>query len=163
MNGYNEFFNLARQAAVRSNCSSRKVGAVIVSNGAVLAESFNGVSSRFADCIVAGCKRCSIGGATGVGYDNCICIHAEQRAIATAAAKGTAVSGADFYVTLRPCLQCLLLVYAAGIKRIWYLEDWRYPDDREESYKTLAARFDSFEQFDGTATIEHEGGVSISD
>jgi dCMP deaminase len=154
MKEYNDFLNLARQVAAKSNCSSRQVGAVIVSNGVVLAEGFNGVSSRFTDCIVAGCRRCSIGGATGVGYDNCICIHAEQRAIATAAAKGTAVSGAVLYVTLRPCLQCLLLVYAAGIRGIRYLEGWRYPDDREESYQTLAARFDSFEHFDQTAMRE---------
>jgi dCMP deaminase len=122
-----------------------------MSRGLVLAEGFNGVSSRFANCIVAGCKRCATGGATGVGYDNCICIHAEQRAIATAAAKGIAVSGSALYATLRPCLQCLLLTYAAGIKEVRYLQDWQYSDDREESYRTLAARFHAFEQFDQAA------------
>jgi dCMP deaminase len=148
MKPHSECFDFARQASRKSNCSSRQVGAVIVSRGVVLAEGFNGVSSRFSNCIVAGCKRCATGGVTGVGYDNCICIHAEQRAVATAAAKGTAVSGSVLYVTLRPCLQCLLLAYAAGIREIRYLQDWQYPDDREESYRTLAARFDAFEQFD---------------
>ncbi len=145
MKQHSDFFDLARQAAGKSNCASRHVGAVLVSQGVVLAEGFNGVSSRFDDCIAAGCKRCKAGGSVGVGYDNCICIHAEQRAIGSAAAIGTALSGATMYVTLRPCLQCLLLVYAAGIRQIRYLQEWRYPDDRETSYQTLAARFDTFE------------------
>ncbi|MGA3052778.1 MAG: deaminase [Candidatus Korobacteraceae bacterium] len=144
---HSEFFDLARQTAGNSNCSSRQVGAVIASHGVVLAEGFNGVSSGFSNCIVAGCERCAMGGATGIGYDNCICIHAEQRAVATAAANGTAVSGSFLYITLRPCLQCLLLVYAAGIRQVRYIEDWRYPDNREQSYRTLAARFDLFEHF----------------
>lgn len=142
--GHSHFLDLAREVSRKSNCSSRQVGAVIVRDSAVLTEGFNGVSSRFEDCRTAGCKRCTVGGLTGLGYENCICIHAEQKAIATAAANGIPVSGASLYITLRPCLQCLLLGYAAGIKEIWYSEDWAYPDEREESYQVLAARFDSF-------------------
>lgn len=151
MNGHTDFLELAKQVARKSNCKSRQVGALIVSHGAILAEGFNGVSSRFSNCVAAGCKRCDTGGATGIGYDNCICIHAEQRAIATAAANGIAISGAVLYITLRPCLQCLLLVYAAGIRQVRYLEDWSYPDDREESYQTLAGRFDLFERLEQPA------------
>src|SRR5450755_3761317 len=109
VNGHLHFLDLARQVSRKSNCSSRQVGAVIVKDSVALTEGFNGVSSRFENCKIAGCKRCTLGGLTGVGYDNCICIHAEQRAIATAAAKGIPVSGAALYLTLRPCLQCLLL------------------------------------------------------
>jgi dCMP deaminase len=145
MKQHSDFFDLARQAAGKSNCASRHVGVVVEAQGVVLADGFNGVSSRSDDCIAAGCKRCKTGGALGVGYDNCICIHAEQRAVASAAAIGTALSGATMYLTLRPCLQCLLLVYAAGIRQIRYLQEWQYPDDREASYQTLAARFDIFE------------------
>jgi len=148
----NHFINLAKTVAARSNCASRKVGAVAVVGEKVVAEGFNGVSSRFTDCIAAGCKRCSSGGMVGIGYDNCICIHAEQKAIATAAAEGVAVAGAALYLTLRPCMQCLLLAYAAGIKQIWYAQNWTYPDEREVSYQTLAARFDVFEHADGIAS-----------
>ena len=147
MNDHSYFFHLAQQTAERSNCLSRHVGAAVVANGVVLAEGFNGVSSRFRDCVSAGCKRCEKGGSTGWGYDNCICIHAEQRAIASAAAVGKALSGASIYLTLRPCLQCLLLVYAAGIQKVRYLQEWRYPDERENSYQTLAGRFEVFEHW----------------
>jgi len=147
MKRHSDFFDLARQAGEKSNFASRHVGAVFVSQGVVLAEGFNGVSARFNDCISAGCKRCKTGGSVGVGYDNCICIHAEQRAIGSAAAIGTALTGATMYLTLRPCLQCLLLIYAAGVRQIMYLQEWKYPDDREASYQALAARFDVFECF----------------
>jgi len=149
--GYSDFFDQARQAAAKSNCASRHVGAVIVSRDIVLAEGFNGVSSRFRDCLSAGCERCKTGGSIGIGYDNCICIHAEQRAVATAAATGTAVSGGSMYLTLRPCLQCLLLVYAARIRQVRYLQEWHYPDDREVSYQVLAERFEVFECCGDTA------------
>ena len=147
MNQHSYFLELAKRAGGKSNCASRHVGAVVVSQGVVLAEGFNGVSSRFEDCIAAGCNRCKTGGPVGIGYDNCICIHAEQRAVGSAAAIGTALSGATMYLTLRPCLQCLLLVYAAGIREIRYLQEWTYPDEREASYQALASRFDVFELF----------------
>jgi dCMP deaminase len=135
----------AQRIAGKSNCASRHVGAVVVSKGKIIAEGFNGVSSRFSDCVAAGCERCRTGGALGVAYDNCICIHAEQRAVAAAAAQGVSTSGASLVLTLRPCLQCLLLVYAAEIKQIRYLQDWSYPDAREASYRVLASRFEVFE------------------
>jgi dCMP deaminase len=139
------FLEAAQQVAGKSNCASRHVGAVIVSKGKIIAEGFNGVSSRFSDCVAAGCERCSTGGALGVAYDNCICIHAEQRAIAAAAAQGISTSGASLFLTLRPCLQCLLSIYAAEIKQIRFLQDWSYPDAREASYRVLANRFEAFE------------------
>lgn len=139
------FLEAAQRVAGKSNCASRHVGAVVVSEDKIVAEGFNGVSSRFSDCVAAGCERCRTGGALGVAYDNCICIHAEQRAVAAAAAQGVSTSGASLVLTLRPCLQCLLLVYAAEIRQIRYLQDWSYPDAREASYRVLASRFEVFE------------------
>jgi dCMP deaminase len=147
----------AQRASEKSNCASRHVGAVIVSNGKVIAEGFNGVSSRFADCVTAGCERCRTGGLLGVAYDNCICIHAEQRAIASAAAQGVSTQGAVLVLTLRPCLQCLLLIYAAGIKQIYYLQDWKYCDAREASYRALADRFNVFKTVSMPVPKLHEG------
>src|SRR2546423_13249632 len=111
MTSHADYMEQSRQISSRSNCASRHVGTLIVCNAAVLVYGYNGVSSRFADCVSAGCMRCSQGGTLGIGYDNCICIHAEQRAIASAAAQGLTTTGARLYSTLRPCLQCLLLIY----------------------------------------------------
>ncbi len=45
---------------------------------------------------------------------------------AIAARKGKAAEGATLYVNLRPCLGCLNLAIAAGVRRIIYEESWSY-------------------------------------
>ena len=82
---------------------------------------------------------------TGVGYDRCICIHAEQFAIAVAAKDGMSLNGATLYSTLRPCLNCAGTALAAGIERIVYDRDWQYADkELEQAYYQLRTRFTEF-------------------
>jgi tRNA(Arg) A34 adenosine deaminase TadA len=50
------------------------------------------------------------------------------------------------YVNLRPCLQCLAISKAAGIRQIYFGESWVYPDEVEAVYRTLSSEFDSFTQ-----------------
>lgn len=49
-------------------------------------------------------------------------IHAEQRAICTAAKLGMKIEEGIMYSTLKPCYQCSKLIIAAGINRIFYQE-----------------------------------------
>jgi len=48
------------------------------------------------------------------------------------------------YVNLRPCLQCLAIAKASGVREIFYGEDWKYSDEIERVYRTLSDQFDSF-------------------
>jgi dCMP deaminase len=60
--------------------------------------------------------------------DNGHCIatvHAEANAIIQAAKNGTAINGADIYVTASPCWNCFKLIVNSGIKRIVFLEFYR--------------------------------------
>lgn len=140
---------LAEQAGSRSNCVRRSVGALLVKEGLIASEGWNGVSADFLDCREAGCPRCINGGETGSGYETCICIHAEQRAIADAAKNGISTSGSTMYVTLRPCLQCLAICRAAGVREIFYSgEEWEYPAAVEKIYHVLSDQFDVFNRFD---------------
>ena len=82
----------------------------------------------------------------GTGYDSCICIHAEQMALAKAARNGESVRGATLYVNLRPCLSCLNLALAAGVKKIVYKETWSYDRELEFQYKRLSRRLSAFVQ-----------------
>ena len=136
---------MAQDAARRSNCIRRAVGAIIVRDDLVLATGWNGVSAAYRDCGEAGCLRCLEGGSTGSGYDQCMCIHAEQRAIADAAARGVATKNSVLYVNLRPCLQCLNLVSAARVRGVVFDEDWAYSPQLEGSYQAIAAKFEFFE------------------
>jgi dCMP deaminase len=52
-------------------------------------------------------------------------LHAESNAI-TKLAKSTMTSdGADLYTTTAPCFDCAKLIIQAGIKRVYYSEDYR--------------------------------------
>ena len=138
------FMMAAHNVALKSNCIRRSVGAVLIDKGEVVSVGWNGVSGRYRNCREAGCPRCIEGGNTGTGYESCVCIHAEQMAIADAAAAGVSTKGSSLYVNLRPCLQCLSIVKAAGIREVFFDEDWVYPPQVEGVYQNLAAAFDYF-------------------
>ena len=139
------FIAMANTVARKSNCIRRAVGAVIVRNGEVIASGWNGVPERHRDCGEAGCPRCIGGGDTGSGYETCICIHAEQSAIADAARQGISTNDCIMYVNLRPCLQCLVIAKASGVRKIFYAgKEWNYSDEIEKVYRTLSDQFDSF-------------------
>lgn len=139
------FMTIANDVASKSNCVRRSVGAVIVRQGQVIAAGWNGVSEHYTDCKKAGCPRCTNGGNTGSGYETCICIHAEQSAIAKAASMGVSTKDSVMYVTLRPCLQCLAIALASGIREIFFVgDDWSYSEEIEQVYGVLSNQFDAF-------------------
>jgi dCMP deaminase len=139
------FMAMADETARRSNCVRRSVGAVIVGQGRVISTGWNGLPDSPGDCREAGCPRCINGGDTGSGYENCICIHAEQHAIADAARRGVSTDGCTMYVNLRPCMQCLAIAKASGVRRIFFHgEDWKYPEEIEAVYQRLALEFNAF-------------------
>jgi dCMP deaminase len=144
------FMQAAEEAALKSNCVRRNVGAVIVRNGRILSSGWNGVSEMYSDCRAAGCPRCIQGGKTGSGYELCVCLHAEQRAIGDAASRGINTSGSALYVNLRPCLQCLSVIRAAGIKEVFFDEDWSYSAPFEAIYQALTREFQFFGQAPNT-------------
>src|SRR6266481_2227082 len=139
-----KYIALADRVAAKSNCSRRSVGALLVRDGQIIAAACNGVSRKYRNCVVAGCPRCKRGGDVGTGYDSCICLHAEQAALAMAAGEGQSVKGATLYVNLRPCLACLNLAVAAGVTKIVYKESWSYGRELEFQYRRLSRRLSAF-------------------
>lgn len=111
------FMKIALQAATRSTCDRKHVGAVIVRDKTVLSTGYNGS--------VRGMPHCD-----DVGHmmenDHCVAtVHAEANAIIQAARNGTAIDKADIYVTASPCWNCFKLIANSGIKRIFFLEFYR--------------------------------------
>jgi dCMP deaminase len=144
-----EHLRLSEQVGQQSNCVSRHVGCVIVKGTAVLSAGWNGVhTSPELDCVAGGCPRCRLAETvTGIGYDRCICIHAEQFAIAVAAREGISLKGATLYSTLRPCLTCAGNALAAGIERVVYDRDWHYEDyELERAHDRIRQQFAEFGQ-----------------
>jgi dCMP deaminase len=111
------FMNLAVQAATRSTCSRKHVGAVIVRDKNVLSTGYNGSVRGDAHCDDVGCLM--EGG-------HCIrTVHAEANALIQAARHGIRIEGAVIYVTASPCFDCFKLIANAGIRKIYYGELYR--------------------------------------
>ena len=121
------FLQLARQAATRSTCLRRQVGAVLVRDKRLLATGYNGAPRHTVHCLDVGCLREELGIPSGERQELCRAIHAEQNAIIQAAVHGVAIEGAVLYTTLHPCILCAKMLINCGVREIHYLEG--YPDE----------------------------------
>jgi len=121
------FLQLARQAATRSTCLRRQVGAVLVRDKRLLAAGYNGAPRGTAHCLDIGCLREQVAIPSGERQELCRAIHAEQNAIIQAALHGVAIEGAKLYTTLHPCILCAKMLINCGVSEIHYLEG--YPDE----------------------------------
>ena len=92
-----------------SHDTNYKVGAVIVKNGQILSQGWNGMPSgmdnhtRMAD----GTTRPEV-------------IHAEANALMKLASNGGSAANATVYTTHSPCYSCAGLLIQAGIRRVCY-------------------------------------------
>ena len=87
---------IALAARTRADCLGRRVGAVLDLDGRVLSTGYNGTPFGMPNCSEGGCHRCANRDAQpflrGGAYDVCVCVHAEQNALLTAPASGSAPS-----------------------------------------------------------------------
>ena len=101
----------------RSSCDRLHVGCILVSGEAhknrIIAAGYNGFLPGAPHV-----SRVSEGHEQGT-------VHAEQNAISDAARRGVSVEGATVYVTHFPCVNCVKILIAAGIKKIKYHLDYR--------------------------------------
>src|SRR5262245_56664513 len=126
--GWDQYFmNIARQAATRSTCDRKFVGAVIVRDKTILSTGYNGS--------IRGMPHCSDVGDM-MENDHCVAtIHAEANAIIQAAKNGVNIDGGTIYVTASPCWSCFKMIANAGLRRICYREFYR-----DERIFTVAER-----------------------
>ena len=111
------FMNIARQAATRSTCDRKHVGAVIVRDKTILSTGYNGS--------IRGLPHCDDVGHIMDGGHCVATVHAEANAIIQAAKNGVRIDGAELYTTASPCWSCFKLIANAGIGRIYYGEFYR--------------------------------------
>lgn len=103
--------------ALRSTCSRLTVGATIVRDKRIIAGGYNGSIADGEHCIDVGCY---------VIDNHCVrTIHAEMNALLQCAKFGVQTDGAEIYVTHFPCLQCCKALIQAGIKAVYYAEDYK--------------------------------------
>lgn len=107
---------VAQLIARRSTCQRRHVGAILTLDSRIISMGYAGAP--------AGARHC--------GFDVCDVnlpctrtIHAEANAIAFAARHGVPTDGSELYSTASPCIDCAKLIISAGVRHVFYLEEYR--------------------------------------
>jgi dCMP deaminase len=148
------YMNIAMAVRKNANCMGRKVGAILVKQNRIISTGYNGTPEGMKNCTEGGCVRCRERATykARVGYDVCICVHAEQNALITAARFGNAVEDSIVYSTLRPCFDCTKAALQAKVCAIYYLHPWEHLiDELQEQYELLQGEFS-----DGVHQVEIE-------
>lgn len=114
------FMLTAFHFASKSHCVSHHVGAVIVSGGRIISTGINGTPEDMPNCDEIFDKD-NFDREKHHLWSKDNEIHAEMNAIAFAARKDIGIEGADMYVTISPCNDCLKNMIPAGIKNVYYL------------------------------------------
>ena len=135
------YMQTAYQFAKLSYASRRTVGCIIVKDHQVISFGYNGMPHGFEN----NCEEDQIRyyenpdhamTLMDKGYtceDGCCSkevtrrevLHAESNAIMKVAKSTMSCKGAELYTTTCPCFDCAKLIIQAGIKKVYYTEDYR--------------------------------------
>ena len=108
------YIRMASEWSGLSHCERKKVGAIIVKDGMIIADGYNGTPSGFDNC----CENRS-------GETLWYVLHAEANAILKLARSSNSAEGATLYITLSPCRDCSKLIHQAGIVRVVYEKEYK--------------------------------------
>jgi len=174
---YDFYMRLAVVVESGAKCLGSHVGAVIVRDDRVLGSGYNGTPAGYPNCTVSerGCRRCALraeqpdAGLAGKLYDICLCVHAEQNAMATAARFGVAIDGAILYTTLQPCFNCLKELMQVRLRGVIFRRAWQasHPDYAwvATEYASLVEHYRSkggmFSRLAPVETVEADVGTLI--
>jgi dCMP deaminase len=114
------FMKTAFLIAEKSSCVSHHVGAVIVKDKRIITIGYNGTPPGLPNCSEHfDSKNFDREEHHLWSRDNEI--HAEMNCIAFSAKNDVNINGADIYVTISPCNDCLKNLSMTGIKNVYYL------------------------------------------
>jgi dCMP deaminase len=107
---------MALEWAKLSHCTRKKVGALIVKDGMIISDGYNGTPTGFPN----DCEGTD-------GMTHWFVLHAEANAILKVAKSTNDARGATLYLTHSPCKECSKLVLQSGIKRLVFLDAYKDP------------------------------------
>ncbi len=114
------YMRMAREWAQLSHCTRKKVGALLVKDGMIISDGYNGTPTGFPnDCEDA------------EGITHWYVLHAEANAIMKVARSTNNANGATLYLTHSPCRECSKLILQAGIRRLVFLDPYKDPTGLE--------------------------------
>ena len=110
------FKEITSVTAKRSACHRLHVGCLIVKENRIISQGYNGY--------LPGAPHEQV---MRDGHEIAT-VHAEQNAVTDCAKRGVSCNNATAYITHYPCINCMKIMCAAGIKEIKYIDDYRNDD-----------------------------------
>lgn len=108
------YLRMAHTWAELSHCARKKVGAIIVKDGMIISDGYNGTPAGFDNC-------CENDG----GETHWYVLHAEANAILKVAKSTNNCIKSTLYLTLSPCKDCSKLILQAGITRLVFMNIYK--------------------------------------
>ena len=108
------YMQMAEIWAKRSHCKRKKVGALMVKDGQIISDGYNGMPTGFTNC-------CELDEET----TDPLTLHAESNTILKLACSTQSSIGATLYQTISPCKECAKLIIQAKIKRVVFRDFYR--------------------------------------
>lgn len=107
---------LVEITSTRSACKKLHVGCILVKDNRIISQGYNGYlpGAPHEQVIRNGHEVATV--------------HAEQNALCDCAKRGASCNEAFAYITHYPCLNCMKLLVASGIKKIYYINDYNNDD-----------------------------------
>jgi dCMP deaminase len=105
------YLRMAREWSQLSHCVRKKVGAIIVKNGMIISDGYNGTPTGF-DNMCEGTD----------GQTLWYVLHAEANAISKVARSTNNAQDSTLYLTLSPCKDCSKMILQVGIRRVVFSE-----------------------------------------
>jgi len=146
-----QYLRIAKIWSENSYSRRNKVGAIIVKDGMIISDGYNGTPAGF-DNNCENEVKCDVDPSDSLDGGASICmtynddcnkcphhylvtkpevLHAEANAITKVAKTTNSSDGSTLYVTLSPCIECAKLIIQAGIKRVVYNDVYRNTDGLE--------------------------------
>ncbi len=108
------YLRMAMEWSKLSHCKRKQVGALIVKDGMIISDGYNGTPTGFPN----ECEDCD-------GNTHWHVLHAEANAILKIAKSNNSAKEATLYITLSPCQDCSKLILQAGITRLVYIKKYK--------------------------------------
>lgn len=127
------FMKILMEFASLSHCVSKKVSAIAVKDGRIIATGINGTAPGYINCDDI-FNESNFDRELHHNFSNTYEIHAEMNLILYAAKNGISLNNCTLYCNLMPCWNCIKHISVTGIKNIYYLSKYdRITKDDEAS------------------------------
>lgn len=125
------FMRILNEFSKLSHCVSKKVAAMAVKDGRIIATGINGTAPGYTNCDDIFDEN-SFDRDLHHQFSNTYEVHAEMNMILYAAKNGISLNDATLYCSMMPCWNCIKHISVTGIKNIIYSTKYDMLSEKDE-------------------------------